>query len=509
LGSRTYNIHGFQEWGGNLRASLTVRQGADVLVRDVLSLTSAKRRKEFAAKLNGDAEAVENDLIRIGDALRVELAARQQANEAEPPASGMDDPAPWPDYVEGDVLLREVLEAVRRFVVLPRYADVAAVLWVVAAHAHAAWDVFPILAATSPTKRCGKTTLLDVLRVLLPRPLLASNVSPAAIFRAIESWNPSLLVDEADTFLTGNDELRGVLNSSHARTAAFVLRVEGEGTERTVTAFSTWCPKVIALIGSLPATLEDRSIVLRLRRKTKADRVERARRRTLASLADLGQKAARWAEDNLEALAQAEPAVPEELDDRAADNWESLIAVADLMGGRWPELARKAALALSAGRDAGDDEVGIRLLRNIREVFTEKGTTRIPSDELVSALIADEALGWGSWRKGRPLDQRGLARILAPFGISPKKFREDKDKTSRGYEREHFEDTWGRYLVSDPEQAEQMNSDKDLGPIFEAEHGGPVPDEKSALTIQKQKIVPDVPDKNRIVAATHQEAELF
>ncbi len=504
LGSRTWLIHNIQQHSAGLRINVTVRHGETVLARDVVSPGSERARARFVKKFNGDSSTISDELIAIDGALRAHLAAQVKANESAENASV----EVWPLPVGGDILLDELVASVRRFVVLPRHADIAVALWVVAAWAHAAWDVFPILAATSPTKRCGKTTLLDVLRVLLPRPLLASNVSPAAIFRAIEAWHPSLLVDEADTFLTGNDELRGVLNSSHARTAAFVLRVEGEGAERTVAAFSTWCPKVIALIGSLPPTLEDRSIVLRLRRKTKADRVERARRRTLASLADLGQKAARWVEDNLEALAQAEPAVPEGLDDRAADNWESLLAIADLMGGQWPELARKAALALSAGRGVGDDEVGVRLLRNIKQVFNIRNENHLVSGELVAALIADEEWGWTSWRKGRPLDQRGLARLLAPFGVGPKAMWV-QGKTLRGYERDQFNDIWVRYLVSDPQGPQESGQDADLGPLFNPQGDASLADKKSMVITDKQSTLADLADKNRVGADTHQEAELF
>ncbi len=487
---------------------MTARHEGKILARDTLLLSSARRRQDFADKLNGDAKAVEDDLLHIEDALRGELAARRQAEITEAPVNGMDNPAPWPDSVDGDVLLQELLETIHRFVVLPKHADVATVLRVVAAHAHAAWDVFPILAATSPTKRCGKTTLLDVLSFVLPRPLLASNISPASVYRAIEAWHPCLLVDEADTFLPNNDELRGVVNSSHNRSAAFVLRVEGEGEDRQVVAFSTWCPKVIAGIGALPATLEDRAICLRLRRKGKTERTERARRRMLEGLRVLSRQASCWTENNHALLEQVDPTVPDELDDRAADNWHPLLAVADLAGGQWPELARKAALALSAGRDADDDEVGVRLLRHIKTVFEAKGLDRIASVELVSALIVDEEWGWSAWWKGRALHQRGLARLLKPFGIGPKVIRFPTG-TVRGYDREQFLDAWSRYLGSDPKQRNKVNENEELEPISNPKQGGSVTDQKAHVTTEKHSIVTDVTDKNRVGGAIQQEAELF
>ncbi len=487
---------------------MTARQDGEILTRDTLLLSSARRRQNFAGKLNGDAKAIETDLLRIEDALRAELARRQQAKDAESSADGMDDPELWQDLVDGDVLLHDLLKAIRRFVVLPKHADLAVTLWVVATHALDAWDVFPLLAITSPTKRCGKTTCLDVLSFLLPRPLLASNISPASVYRAIEAWHPCLLVDEADTFLPNNDELRGVVNSSHNRAAAFVLRVEGEGEDRQVVPFSTWCPKVVAGIGSLPATLEDRSIIVRLRRKTKADPVERARHRTLGGLRDLRRQAARWVVDNLGDLELADPTTPDELDDRAADNWLPLLAVADLAGGQWPELARKAAITLSADRDAADDEDAIRLLRNVKAVFEVKGVDRIASAELVAALIAEEEWGWSAWRKGRSLDQWGLSRLLAPFKIKPRTIRIAAG-TAKGYMREWFTDAWCRYLVSDPSHPSQVNNDAGLGPFFDPSQRESVTDEKTHVTIEKQKNVTGVTDKNGVGGAMQQEAELF
>jgi len=353
--------------------------------------------------------------------------------------------------------------------------------------------VFPMLGITSPTKRCGKTTLLGVIRCLIPRPLAASNISPAAIYRAVQAWKPTLLTDEVDTFLRDNDELRGVLNSGHSRTTAFVVRVEGEGDNRQPQRFSTWCPKVVACIGSLPPTLTDRSIVIALRRRAKHEPVTRARRRTLGSLGELGRKAARWMADSLEGLSFADPTIPGTLDDRAADNWEPLFAVADLAGGSWPEMARKAAIALSGGRDTVDEEKGIQLLQNIKDVFDAKNCEHIASCELVAALIAEEEWPWVTYRKNdKPLNQHILARLLKPFGVGPKKMRVG-DGTIRGYERKSLVEPWAHYLGFRVEQVEQINGDAELGPLFEPEQTAGVPVEKTNATTGKERIVPVVP----------------
>ena len=109
------------------------------------------------------------------------------------------------------------------------------------------------------------TGLQDLLARLVPRALTTANTTAAAIVRTIEVVQPTLLIDEADMFLIDNDEMRGVLNSGHRRSCAFVLRLVGDDHEPR--KFSTWAATAIAMIGRLPDTLEDRSIVVRLRRR--------------------------------------------------------------------------------------------------------------------------------------------------------------------------------------------------------------------------------------------------
>ena len=215
-------------------------------------------------------------------------------------------------------MTNDLLGTFRRFVALPPVADVALALWTLHAHAHEAFDVSPVLGLTSPEKRCGKTTTLRVLGALVPRPLLASSVSTAALFRTIERYKPTFLVDEADSFLRDNEELRGALNSGHHRALATFVRTVGEDFESR--AFSTWCPKAIALIGRLAATLEDRAILIPMRRRAPGEPVERMRLDRLGKLGPLCRRGWRWTQDRLDDLRGADPVVPEQLDDRAADN---------------------------------------------------------------------------------------------------------------------------------------------------------------------------------------------
>ncbi len=234
------------------------------------------------------------------------------------------DPELWPESVDGAVLLAALAQTFTRFAVLAEGAATAFALWTVFAHAHDAADVSPLLALVSPEKRCGKTTALTVLSRLVPRPLAASNITPAALFRAVEKWRPTLLVDEADSFLREREELRGILNAGHTRGTAYVIRTVGEDHEPA--KFSTWGPKAVALIGNLTDTLQDRSIVVPMQRKTPAEKVERLRLGSL-DLEDVLRQAARWAADHREALRNADPDVPDGLNDRVADNWRTLLTL--------------------------------------------------------------------------------------------------------------------------------------------------------------------------------------
>lgn len=369
-----------------------------------------------------------------------------------------NDPVPWPEPVDGIALLGELQSTLRKYLVLPPSADIAIPLWALHAHAHDAASTSPNLVMKSPTKRAGKTRTMSLVSGLVPRALPTSNITAASVFRTIEAFGPTLLVDEADSFLALNEELRGVLNSGHTRPTAVVVRTVGE--EHVPSCFSTWCPKVIALIGHLPDTLEDRSIIIPMKRKAKHEKVARMRLSKIGKeLEPLRSKIARWVKDNIELLRDAEPPLPEVLNDRAADNWEPLIAIADLCGGSWPEESRKAALALSGSDEEPETHKGIQLLGDVRDLFTEGRTDRLPSKQVVQALGAMEGRPWPEFRKGKPLSENQLAKMLKPFGVKPKTIRLQDATTPRGYLRPDLEDSFSRYLPPEVQHPQQLNDD--------------------------------------------------
>ena len=371
-----------------------------------------------------------------------------KAASDKPAPKFLEAPEPWEEPVDGTELVTNLVTMVRRHVVLAANAALAVALWIIHAHALGCFSVTPILAIQSPEKRCGKTTLLGLLQHLMPKALTAANMTMAAVYRVIEERGVSLVLDEADTFLTAEKaELIGILNSGHTRTSAFVLRTVGDSHE--VKQFSTWCAKVAALIGPLPPTLQDRSIVVQLERKRLDQAVERRRADRNSDLVELCRKAARWSADHADQLVACDPMAPGTLDDRAADNWRPLLAVAEVIGGNWPQHARKAASALSGSRDADDESPGVLLLRDVRQVLTDRVPFLSPS-RLIEELVALEEAPWAEWRHGKPITARGVANLLRPYGISSELSRE-AGITGRRYHREAFLNAWGRYLPEHPQ----------------------------------------------------------
>jgi hypothetical protein len=407
---------------------------------------------------------------------------------------------PWPEVVDGKALLDELEATLTRFVVLPKWAAETLALFTLHTYAYELRDVTTYIGVESPEKRCGKTTLLTVLGELVNRPVMASNISSPAFFRVIQQTRPTLLIDEADTFLQGNDELRGILNSGYTKKTAFVWRVANEvqsprskaqsqKTEPLTPAlspsdgdrekectpsaridrdqesygikavkFSCWCPKVMAAIGRLPETLADRCIVIRMQRKMWNEECDWVRNLDARVLV---RKCARFVQDHAPAIGSARPEIPESLNDRAGDIWEPLFALADLAGGDWPKKARQAAVGLNTG--AQESSPIATLLLDIFSVFIFSRQERLFSRTLVQGLnsqFRDRA--WMEELKGKPATERWLSQQLRPYGMKPKTLRIEEER-AKGYVFEEFAEVFRRYIpISEVEamKAEMMEDAK-------------------------------------------------
>jgi len=426
-----------------------------------LAATAAGAVAEAEAEPLPDADAAARELAKLSpteydrhrqseaDRLSIRVSTldteverhRNSASDAdEPPMFPKDDP--WPNPVDGGALLNGLCAALDRHVrFVSDEARDAVALWIVLAHLHDAAMISPILAIESPEKRCGKTTLLSTLALLVPRALPAVNASPSVLFRAIESFAPTLLIDEADTFIKDNDDLRGILNGGHNRLTAYILRNVEMGGDYQPRRFRVWSPKVIALIGELPDTLQDRAIVIPMRRKLPDEAVERFRADRIDWADGLRRQAAKWASDNLNRVKDADPEIPDELHDRAADNWRTMLTLADLVG--WGTRARRSALVIS-GDLSSEETPGVMLLADIREILhpdQDRTLDTISPRELAEQLVGLEDRPWAEWRRGRPLSDRSIGRMLAPFGI-----KSARTHYGRQFHRSHFTDAWRHYL---------------------------------------------------------------
>ena len=432
---------------------------ADAKIVELAGLTDLAygRERSKAAKAMDLPVAWLDKIVR---SKKAEIIA-QATGSAEPESGGQGrrieiaDFEPWPDRVKGGALIEELARAIREYLILsPRQADAVA-LWIVFTHTFNAFDFSPKLVIRSPEKRSGKTRLVEVLVRIARRPFFVSGISAAALLRVIEQHAPAMLLDEIDTLMKGDVEmaeaLRGMINSGFTRAGAqFVKNVPTPDGGFEPRAFSTWCPMLLAGIGKLPDTVADRSITIEMTRKRPDEKVKRLRTRDGGELRDLGRKAARWVVDNLDNIERADPEVPEQLNDRAADAWSPLLAIADVAGGEWPMRARKTAVELSGGE--GAETIREMLLNDIRDAFDAKKADRLASDDLVACLIVLDDRPWPEINRGKPLTKAGLARLLKPFKVVSGSIRLEDGRTLKGYYRRSFDDAFVRYTPSTPIQ---------------------------------------------------------
>ena len=344
--------------------------------------------------------------------------------------------------------LDDVLRYLRRFVAYPSdHAAVAHALWVVHTHLMDAWDSTPRIAFLSPEPGSGKSRALEASELLVPNAVNAVNVSVAYLFRKVgdDQGKPTILYDEVDTVFTAkgeNEDIRGLLNAGHrkhsvvGRCVVYGKRIETEETP-------AYCAVALAGLGDLPDTILTRSIVVRMRRRSPTERIEPYRRRDVEHEADrLRERIAAWAAAVFHDVRDARPTLPDGVADRDADVWESLIAVADAAGSDWPARARSAAVAMVRQSKQSTPSLGVRLLGDVRAAFGN--ADKLPTDTILKTLTTLEEAPWGDLR-GKPLDARGLAARLRPYGIQSKKLRTG-NATCQGYERADLADAWTRYL---------------------------------------------------------------
>ena len=393
----------------------------------------------------------------------------------------------------GERMLDAVYAFLGRFVVYPSdHSRVAHALWIVHAHLMDKWDSTPRIAFLSAEPASGKSRALEVTSLLVPRPMQAVNMSPSALFRSMGSEDglPTILYDEIDTVFgpktkDNNEDIRGLLNAGHRR-GQKAYRSQVRGTTVGVEAIEAFSALALAGLGWLPDTILTRSIIVRMRRRHPGENVEPFRFRLHEGAGfRIRGLIEQWA-------ANAEvswPELPHEIQDRDADVWESLVAVADAVGGDWPTRARRAAVALVTEAKEREPSLGIRLLADLRTVFGDKDA--MFSKSILMALQGLDESPWSDL-KGKPLNERGLAHRLRQYGLTSGTVRVGTD-TAKGYTRADLFDVWQRYLpamspTSVTSVTSQGNQASDVTDVSDA------PPQASQESPHQTEVVTDVTD---------------
>jgi Protein of unknown function (DUF3631) len=412
------------------------------------ALEYEQQRKAAAEKLDIRASILDR-LVRDE---RARLGLDGGDDGLQGSAVSFEEIEPWPEPVNGGKLLDDIATAIRNHVVMSDCARDISALWTVHSYLIKRFKISPKLSIRSPAKRCGKTTLLEVLAQLVFRAWVTGSITKAALFRVIDMWHPTLLIDEVDTFVGEDEELKGILNHGH-RYDGYITRTVGD--EHEPRKFSVYAAVALSGIGGLADTLADRSVRADLKRRRPSEAIAPLRIGRMEHLHTLRRRITRWIADHEEHIAEREPEMPSIID-READNWHVLLAIADEAGEKWSQRARKAAEAAHVAGADDDASLFELLLGDIRDTFAEKGTTGqdmfgadqviIPSADLVKALVAIEGRPWAEMGKAaKPMTQHKLARTLRPLGLAPKQIG-PKDARIRGYILADFEEAFLRYL---------------------------------------------------------------
>jgi Protein of unknown function (DUF3631) len=379
---------------------------------------------------------------------------------------------------QGEIMLRKVHDLLGRFVAYPSAAArIAHTLWIVHAHLMDEWETTPRIAFLSAEPASGKTRALEITELLVPMPVVAVNMSVSYLFRKIGSGDvpPTILYDEIDTIFgpkaKEHEEIRALLNAGHRR-GAVAGRCVVKGNIVQTEELPAYSAVALAGLGWLPDTILSRSIIIRMRRRKADEKIEPFRRRLHAPQgARVRLLVEAWARQSHKITW---PDLPPEIQDRDADSWEPLIAIADLAGGEWPELARTAAVALVAVSKDAEPSLGIRLLADLRTVFADH--EQMATKVILRALVDIEESPWGDL-KGKAIDERGLARRLRQYGIKSRQIRVG-DVTLKGYIRAELADAWLRYLSPSPDKSETSETSETVpdlqgSDVSDVSHSGP------------------------------------
>lgn len=448
----------------------TEKERADALARLRIEAESKSTTRGVEDVLRDCArlDAIEYEPLRVGlakallirpkvldDEVRKRRPKVEESEGLRGSAPSFSDREPWPEPVDPAAMLDEIRDTLCRFIYFHRKGDAETVaLWTVLTHARDRFHVAPYLRVSSPIEGCGKSTLLRLVTNLAYRPVEGSNITSAVVFRIVDLYHPTLVIDELDTFLEGDPQFIGILNSGHERDLGFVYRCVGDDQE--VRKFSTFGPKIYGMIGTPKGPFASRSIPILLIRKSPEEKIEDFNKdepETARQLDRLHRQIARWVKDREEHF-QTSKIDAAGLSNRSRDNWLPLLTIAELAGGRWPNEARFASgLGDPTARDS-DEKI---LLRDLRNIFYSKKATWIPSRELVSDLKSQTHSPWATFgKRADGINEHQLGVLLKGFGVEHSRRRQKnldgmngEASLTWGYDLQQFKELFGRLLSED------------------------------------------------------------
>jgi hypothetical protein len=418
---------------------------------EVLAALARLNAKDFAASCAGFAEMMHVTPKGLHGAV---LQAQADLQNVLPYQVRLPSEEP---VVVGERLCA-VAAFIKRFIVLTDEQADAIALWAAYTYTWETAEHAPLLIINAPRRACGKTMLQDIVLSLSNRAMGTANTSASALFRIVEIHRPTVFVDEADTFLAKNEDMQGLINSGHRRGKP-LWRTEKVGNELVPKAFDVFCPKCIAGIAlerHLAEATMSRGIVINMRRRLPAERVERWSRVHADAAESLTRGLAWIGLHKREEIECADPQLPEALSDRDQDNWRPLFAIAQCAGPDWAERAKQAALKISANR-TDVESISDDLLKDLRDILeahdaklratpnANKSLRYIATEDLLEALIQCEDSDWARYSRGEQLTSKQLAKLLAPYGLRPKTVRIREGMTPKGYEIAMLREVITRY----------------------------------------------------------------
>lgn len=424
------------------------------LAQSIVEQLAALPEIEYQLKRGKSAKALNSMSVVVLDKL-VKQAREKLSTEAT--KSLVIDTESYQEPVDAAKVAYEIYQIITQHIACSESIAVSVTLWIFFTWVVEASHIAPIAWINAPEKRCGKSQLLTLIALMSKRTLPASNITAAALFRCVEKYSPTLVIDEVDTFVNNNEDLRGILNAGHSRDNPYIIRCAGDDNEPK--EFYVYGAKALSGIGKIPSTLMDRSISLTLRRKHNSERRNRVRDLSRDTTNTIKAKLARWSDDHIAEVQAAKPALPESINDRMQDNWEILLKIAQVLGDDWLKRAYQACIDVS-GIEHDEPSLNEQLLLDIKEIFEQKKATRIFSDDLIIALCADSEMNWSTHNRGKPITQKQISNRLGEYGISPRQLRIGQGNR-RGYDIADFKDAFKRYLSAAPNLSVTMLQERD------------------------------------------------